>query len=606
MRSVTPLPILICSAFCLLWLLASPAHAERRVALVIGNGAYKDAPLRNPVNDARDMTAELRKLGFEVILRENANLRQMEDALDQFWANIRQGGTGLFFFAGHGLQMRGANYLVPVDARILVEQDVRSVCLDANKVLGRMENAGNGLNIILLDACRNNPFARSWRSAEAGLAKMDAPTGTLIGYATAPDSVAADGSGRNGVYTQHLLTQMRVPGQGIETMLKRVRVGVLQDTGRRQTPWESSSLTGDFYFNDGGAPAGQAPLLSVAQPKFDAKAEKQRLAEEAVRLRREQEALVQMQAIQAEKDRLEAERQRLEQAKLLAMAPRPKQAPQTGAAQAGGALAGVFAQLGRGDVPRAREAFERALQVNATDAEARAGLTIALVFAGREGDALFQAQRLSESGLQAGSVRLARALMLGLKGDQDAAYQFGRAVEEGADRALTALCQATAELKTRRFDKAEATLDDYLALVPEQERGAYPAELKRGLEPMGRLAGVYSFKWADSGTIMGCGTDKFLVRFARSGDVLTAASSSQFTCSVRVLGIRDVQFDGSTLRFVIQTPGLFSTCNSDMILNIPKTGDEARGTREACLAGSDPIIMLRERDQRQLPPSRAD
>ena len=233
---------------CLVFLLAAPAHADRRVALVIGNGAYPSAPLKNPTNDARDMAATLKNLGFEVILRENAGLRQMEDALDEFWASLRKGGTGLFFFAGHGLQVKGVNYLVPVDARISVEQDVKSLCLDAGRVLGRMENAGNGLNIVLLDACRNNPFARSWRSAESGLAKMDAPTGTLIGYATAPDSVAADGAGKNGVYTQHLLREMRVPGQTIENAMKKVRIGVLNDTGRKQTPWESSSLTGDFYF----------------------------------------------------------------------------------------------------------------------------------------------------------------------------------------------------------------------------------------------------------------------------------------------------------------------------------------------------------------------
>jgi hypothetical protein len=330
MRRAVPLLLALCLAF---WTV--PAHAERRVALVIGNGAYPTAPLKNPVNDASDMARTLRELGFEVIQRENASLRQMEDALDEFWQSLRKGGTGLFFFAGHGLQVKGVNYLVPVDARISVEQDVKSLCLDANRVLGRMEDAGNGLNIVLLDACRNNPFARAWRSAEAGLAKMDAPTGTLIGYATAPDSVAADGSGRNGVYTQHLLRELRVPGQNIETALKRVRVGVLNDTGRRQTPWESSSLTGDFYFNGQGgqgAPAAAAtpPMavvsLPVPSPKADAKAEKKRLADEAAQLKREQEELAELNAIQAEKARLEAERRKLEQAKLLALTPQPNQA----------------------------------------------------------------------------------------------------------------------------------------------------------------------------------------------------------------------------------------------------------------------------------------
>lgn len=226
--------------------------AGRRVALVIGNGAYPTAPLRNPVNDARDMASALRSLGFEVILRENASLRQMEDAVDELWRRLRNGGAGLFFFAGHGLQVAGRNYLVPVDARLAAEQDVKYRCMDAGLVLGRMENAGNGLNIVILDACRNNPYARSFRSTNEGLAKMDAPKGSLVAYATAPDSVAADGSGKNGIYTGQLLKNLRTPGISIEELFKRVRIGVLRETGEKQVPWESSSLTGYFMFNAGG------------------------------------------------------------------------------------------------------------------------------------------------------------------------------------------------------------------------------------------------------------------------------------------------------------------------------------------------------------------
>ncbi len=228
--------------------IAQAMPAMRRVALVIGNGAYPGAPLKNPVNDARDMAAALRAVGFEVILRENASLRQMEEGVDLLWQRLRGGGAGLFFFAGHGLQVAGRNYLVPVDARLAAEQDVKYRCMDAGLVLGRMENAGNGLNIVILDACRNNPYARSWRSMNEGLAKMDAPKGSIIAYATAPDSVAADGSGRNGIYTGELLRPLRTPGLGIEEMFKRVRIGVLRDTGDKQVPWESSSLTGHFSF----------------------------------------------------------------------------------------------------------------------------------------------------------------------------------------------------------------------------------------------------------------------------------------------------------------------------------------------------------------------
>ena len=237
---------------------AAPAYAPlqvksglRRVALVIGNGAYPTAPLRNPVNDARDMASALRSLGFEVLLRENASLRQMEDAVDELWQRLKGGGAGLFFFAGHGLQVAGRNYLVPVDARLAAEQDVKYRCMDAGLVLGRMENAGNALNIVILDACRNNPYSRSFRSAQEGLAKMDAPKGSLVAYATAPDSVAADGSGKNGIYTGELLKNLRTPGLPIEELFKRVRIGVLKDTGEKQVPWESSSLTGYFTFNEG-------------------------------------------------------------------------------------------------------------------------------------------------------------------------------------------------------------------------------------------------------------------------------------------------------------------------------------------------------------------
>ncbi|MBU1230469.1 MAG: caspase family protein, partial [Proteobacteria bacterium] len=234
---------------------AQPPGAKsglRRVALVIGNGAYASAPLRNPVNDARDMAQALRSLGFEVILRENASLRQMEDAVDELWTRLKAGGAGLFFFAGHGLQVSGRNYLVPVDARLSAEQDVKYRCMDAGLVLGRMENAGNGLNIVILDACRNNPYARSFRSASEGLAKMDAPKGSLVAYATAPDSVAADGAGKNGIYTGQLLKNLRTPDLGIEELFKRVRIGVLGETGEKQVPWESSSLTGYFTFNESG------------------------------------------------------------------------------------------------------------------------------------------------------------------------------------------------------------------------------------------------------------------------------------------------------------------------------------------------------------------
>lgn len=220
----------------------------RRVALVIGNSRYRDAPLRNPVNDAQDIAALLRRVGFDVILETDADLRTMERSIDAFY-NELQGteGIGFFYYAGHGIQMRGHNYLVPVDATLTNESDTKYECVDAGVVLGKMEDAGNGANVVVLDACRNNPFAASFRSLNRGLARIDAPAGSILAYATAPGSVAADGTGRNGTYTRNLLQFLAIPGITIEEVLKRVRVNVMKETGGKQIPWESSSLTGYLY-----------------------------------------------------------------------------------------------------------------------------------------------------------------------------------------------------------------------------------------------------------------------------------------------------------------------------------------------------------------------
>ncbi|MGL1863351.1 MAG: caspase family protein [Pseudodesulfovibrio sp.] len=219
-----------------------------RYALVIGNSSYKDARLKNPVNDARDIVASLRRLGFTVIQKTDASLRQMEEAMNTFYASLRQGGVGLFYFAGHGVQVKGRNYLIPTDASINSESDVKFESMDAGRILGKMEDAGNALNIIILDACRNNPFARSFRSATRGLARMDAPTGSIVAYATAPGSVAEDGTGRNGVYTKHLLQNMMTPDLDLNDIFFHTRRGVIKETDGRQVPWESSSLVERFYF----------------------------------------------------------------------------------------------------------------------------------------------------------------------------------------------------------------------------------------------------------------------------------------------------------------------------------------------------------------------
>ncbi len=225
-----------------------PPAGERRTALVIGNGAYRDAPLRNPVNDARAVAKALEETGFRVRLVENARRSTMRAAIREWGDELAEGGVALFYFAGHGMQIRGRNYLIPVGADIQRENEVEDESVDANTVLSKLDSVKNSLNLVILDACRNNPFARSFRSAQQGLAQMDAPSGTLVAFATAPGSVAADGEGANGLYTQHLLHQIRVPGLSVEELFKRVRIAVTKETADKQVPWESSSLKGDFFF----------------------------------------------------------------------------------------------------------------------------------------------------------------------------------------------------------------------------------------------------------------------------------------------------------------------------------------------------------------------
>jgi uncharacterized caspase-like protein len=233
-----------------------------RVALVIGNAAYRTMPLANPVNDARAVADELARLGFRVFRIENATQKQMFDAVRQF-GDALKGGVGLFYFAGHGVQVKGHNFLIPVDAAIEREDEVAFKAFDVGLVLAKMEAAKNPLNIVILDACRNNPFARGSRSATTGLAQIDAPAGSIVAFATAPGAEAADGSGGNGLYTTHLLRYMATPGLKVEDVFKRTRVAVKQRSDGRQIPWESTSLEGDFYFKppSGGAPQAAAWAL---------------------------------------------------------------------------------------------------------------------------------------------------------------------------------------------------------------------------------------------------------------------------------------------------------------------------------------------------------
>ena len=245
---------------------ASPVEAkELRTALVIGNANYRTAPLRNPVNDAIDMADALKRIGFSVSLKTDADQRTMEDAIRALGFELRKGGIGLFYYAGHGIQVQGRNYLIPIDANIQSEPDARFEAVDAGRILSYMEDASNELNIIILDACRDNPFSRNFRSYKRGLAKIDAPSGSILAYATSPGKVAADGSGRNGLYTSKLLKRISQPGIPIELMFKNVRIDVVKASDGGQIPWESSSLISNFYF----VPAKGQPVVDATVKKVN-------------------------------------------------------------------------------------------------------------------------------------------------------------------------------------------------------------------------------------------------------------------------------------------------------------------------------------------------
>lgn len=240
-------------------LCADPAADEPRLALVIGNSTYKIDPLKNPVNDAEDMARALQSLGFKVTLRKNATYRQMIEAINEFGRELKKGGIGLFYFAGHGVQSKGRNYLIPVNANVDGEEELEFETVDANRLLAVMDQAANRVNIVILDACRNNPYARSFRSPARGLAQMDAAKGSYLAYATAPGSVAADGTGNNGLYTEILLKSLKESDTDIHKVFTRVTAEVARITGGKQVPWTASSLTGEFSFSP-------KPQVAVAPP----------------------------------------------------------------------------------------------------------------------------------------------------------------------------------------------------------------------------------------------------------------------------------------------------------------------------------------------------
>ena len=303
--------IVLCALF------SGPAIAGQRVALIIGNSNYETGPLVNPVNDASDMASALSKLGFTVILKKDANLEMMEEAVEDFGNRLKKGGVGLFFYAGHGVQVYGSNYLIPVGAKIKKESDVKYRAIDAARILDEMDNAGNGMNIVILDACRDNPFGRSFRSASRGLSIIStAPRGTYITYSTSPGNVAADGKGRNSPYTESLLNHIEAPGLPIEQVFKQVRQDLARKTSGQQVPWELSSLSGDFYFNTSGDRVKrESAVHSGVTADDDLADERRKLSEERERLRKEEELLKEKNALSETRRKIEEERRKIEEEK---------------------------------------------------------------------------------------------------------------------------------------------------------------------------------------------------------------------------------------------------------------------------------------------------
>ena len=265
--------LLACGATTVAWgnRMAAP---EKRTALVIGNSAYKLSPLKNPVNDAQAVAGTLKGLGFDVLLRENTTFKDLLEVMRLFSLRSQDADVRLVFYAGHGIQVKGRNYLLPVDTVLQSEEEAVSKAADVTQLLDRLSQAKEGMNVVILDACRNNPFAgndvvlpdgrrmRFRGLRPGGLAKVDPPLGTLIAFSTAPNGVALDNpTGKNSLYTLHLIANMQVPGLPIEQVFKRVRAGVAQESGRMQVPWESSSIMNDFCFK---ATNGGTCMMSVS------------------------------------------------------------------------------------------------------------------------------------------------------------------------------------------------------------------------------------------------------------------------------------------------------------------------------------------------------
>ncbi len=281
-----------------------PQGLTKRVALVVGNGRYNGVPpLPNALNDAEDMCKALGDLKFEVLcVRDVRTRKDFRRAVQDFRAKLTPGTAGLFFYAGHGMQIDGENYLLPTHAEIERREDVEDEALSLRYLMSTLDEAGNEFNLIILDACRNSPFTRGFsRATSRGLAPVsDTPIGSLVLYSTAANDTASDGrtGERNSPFTKHLLAQMRIPGQNVESMIKRVSASVQSDTqgpgGKRQVPFSYGSFTGEFCFAGCEDPrAAEAARQQAERIKAEQQALERRKAELEAReaeLRRQAEA----------------------------------------------------------------------------------------------------------------------------------------------------------------------------------------------------------------------------------------------------------------------------------------------------------------------------
>ncbi|MEP5215409.1 caspase family protein [Sulfitobacter pontiacus] len=291
--------------FCIFYAVQTiSVSAEARIALIVGNSAYGQvSPLDNPRHDAQLMATSLERLGFDVRLLVDANQITMKRAIAQFGRDLRMAGeetTGLFYYAGHGVQSFGNNYLLPVDVALLDAADLDLVAVEAQSVLRQMASARNRTNIVILDACRNNPFETIAELDENGLAEMKAPTGSFVAYATAPGEVAFDGEGSNSPFTAALVKQMDVPGLQIEQAFKNVRRDVLEQSQGLQTPWDTSSLVSDFAFRrEGSTPAPQVAVTASVPKVTEVPSDVANLPSAEMAMYKEAEASQSLEALEA-------------------------------------------------------------------------------------------------------------------------------------------------------------------------------------------------------------------------------------------------------------------------------------------------------------------